>query len=373
MRIVLATQWFPPDTGGVSSHVRDLALKLVEKGHEVTVITRHGRGLEGVDTVWLRRGDYVRFPASLAGSGELAKLLRELDPDVVHSHHAFTPIPLMALATASSLEYPTILTNHSAYLNGYEHLLRALGSIALPIKALVSRADEIVAVSRAAAEFIQAFAPRRSVKVIPNGVDVEKFNPRGATPLRDTLASEFIVLFVGRLVWRKGLLQLVKAIALLDDVNATLIVVGEGPLRWRAEVLAETLGVRDRTVFLGRVRDSELPGIYRSADVVVVPSVYGESFGIVALEAMASGRPVVASRVGGLSEVVVDGETGILVQPGSPRSIAEALLALHQDRSLARKLGLNARRIVVERYSWKRLLSKLLETYERLSAGHCWR
>ena len=119
------------------------------------------------------------------------------------------------------------------------------------------------------------------------------------------------------------------------------------------------------------MRDSELPGIYRSADVVVVPSVYGESFGIVALEAMASGRPVVASRVGGLSEVVVDGETGILVQPGSPRSIAEALLALHQDRSLARKLGLNARRIVVERYSWKRLLSKLLETYERLSAGHC--
>ncbi|MCD6358090.1 MAG: glycosyltransferase family 4 protein [Thermoproteales archaeon] len=169
---------------------------------------------------------------------------------------------------------------------------------------------------------------------------------------------------MGRLVYRKGLTVLLKALSLLKDLDLTLVVVGEGPLRPSAEALARRLAIEDRVMFLGSINEWELPGVYRSADVVAVPSLYGEAFGIVALEAMATGRPVVASRVGGLSELVIGGETGVLVPPGDPEALAEALRTLYEDEELRAQMGRRGRARILELYDWRVVIRHLEEVYE---------
>ncbi|RLF10056.1 MAG: hypothetical protein DRJ69_03625 [Thermoprotei archaeon] len=133
------------------------------------------------------------------------------------------------------------------------------------------------------------------------------------------------------------------------------------------KALASRLGLNDRVVFKGVVPDEVKAKLYREAWVVAVPTLYAEGFGIVAAEAMASGVPVVATRVGGLKEVVEDGCTGLLVKPYSARELAEALIALLQDSSLRGRLSRNARLRAVERYSWSRVADRVLKTYEALS------
>ena len=365
MRVVLASQWFPPDVGGVSSHVRDLAYALARRGHEVLVLTRRGRRHGDLRVEGLSRVEYASIPLSMAGRGRIASLLTLFKPDVVHVHHAFTPIPLTVAAAAAALGYPTVLTNHSSYLDEWDLARIALGRAALPVRAVLSMVDEIIAVSHSAARFIAAFLPpSRRVRVIPNGVDSERFKPCGPAPLRDSISAEFVVLFVGRLVYRKGLTVLLKALSMLKDLNLTLVIVGEGPLRPGAEALARRLSVDDKVMFLGGIGERELPGIYRSADVVAVPSLYGEAFGIVALEAMATGRPVVASRVGGLSEVVIEGETGVLVPPGDPVALAGALRALYEDGELRAQMGRRGRARILELYDWRVVIRRLEEVYE---------
>ncbi|RLE96431.1 MAG: glycosyltransferase family 1 protein [Thermoprotei archaeon] len=365
MRVVLASQWFPPDVGGVSSHVRDLAYTLVRRGHEVLVLTRRGRRYGDLRVEGLSRVECASIPLSMAGRGRIASLLTLFKPDLVHVHHAFTPIPLAAAAAAAALGYPTVLTNHSSYLDGWDLARIALGKAALPVRAVLSKVDEVIAVSRSAARFIAAFLPPgRQVRVIPNGVDAERFKPCGPAPLRDSISADFVILFVGRLVYRKGLTVLLKALSLLKDLDLTLVVVGEGPLRPSAEALARRLAIEDRVMFLGSINEWELPGVYRSADVVAVPSLYGEAFGIVALEAMATGRPVVASRVGGLSELVIGGETGVLVPPGDPEALAEALRALYEDEELRAQMGRRGRARILELYDWRVVIRHLEEVYE---------
>jgi glycosyltransferase involved in cell wall biosynthesis len=114
---------------------------------------------------------------------------------------------------------------------------------------------------------------------------------------------------------------------------------------------------------LGVVSERDKVELYRRAKIVVVPSIFNESFGIVALEAMASGRPVIASRVGGLEDVVVNGETGILVEPGSEEQLAEAIETLLGDEGYRRRLGANARRLVEEKYSWDAIIDRIIYVY----------
>ncbi len=334
MRVALVTEWFYPDVGGVAAHVVGLAEALARRGHEVVVFTPSGEPLSSCfRVVRLKRLLPVPHAPPVAWDG-LSGF------DVVHAHHAFAPTPLASIVKAERKRIPCVLTNHT--LAPAPHLVTPLLA---PLSRLLSKAKAIIAVSRAAARFISRIY-RGPIYVIPNGVDTRRFKPSKEP------CNEPIALFVGRLVHRKGVHVLIRAFERVqrEVKEAKLVVAGRGPLRRPLEELARRLGVR--AVFLGFVPHEELPSTYRRATVLAMPSLYAEAFGITALEAMASGLPVVASRCGGLAEVVVHGETGLLVRPGDVGELAEALTLLLSDLELARSVGASARRLAVARYDW---------------------
>ncbi len=370
MRVLLASEWFPPEIGGVASHVKELALNLSLRGHEVAVLTKKvtGRVAVSYQLIELEPPEYLRSFRGLSGNGVLKRILERYRPDIVHAHHAFTPIPLLTLRAAFVNGYGTVLTNHSAYLYNYDYLLKALGYIVYPLRTVFWKTDRIIAVSRVAAKFIRTFAPQARITVIPNGVDTAKFSPRGSKKFREMIGGDFLILYVGRLVHRKGVHLLVDAMTYLKDEipNAKLVIAGSGHLYSVLKEKIETNDLKDSVVLLGKVDERDLPDLYRSADIFVLPSLYGESFGIVVLEAMASGLPVIASPVGGVREVIKNCVNGILLKEKSPRSIALQVLKLYQNPRLRKSLALKARKTAVERYDWKIVAKKVEKVYEKI-------
>ena len=283
------------------------------------------------------------LPAALAGA------------EIVHAHH-FRSVPTrMSAVTARILGAATAVTDHGLPGRTWGGLVHRLF-------------DRFLAVSRFSAQLLAA--PPARTQVIYGGADPRRFAP-GPTADRDG------VLFVGRLTPHKGIDQLVRAL----PAGAALRIAGSSghdphpPERDYPALLRRLAQGRDVT-FLGPVPDRDLPELYRRAAVLALPSVdrtcYGrhipvpELLGLAALEAMASGTPVVASRIGGLAEVVVDGETGFLVQPGDTAALADRLERLMSDRRLAARLSANARDLVMERFTWQACAKRCLTAYEAL-------
>jgi glycosyltransferase involved in cell wall biosynthesis len=209
----------------------------------------------------------------------------------------------------------------------------------------------------------------RALKIVPCGVDLEHFTPDG--PREDRRSDRMRIVTLSRLVPRKGIADVIEA--LVDVPHAELVVAGGGegpdlltdPEAQRLSTLARTLGVADRVYLRGRVERAEVPALLRSADVVACTPWY-EPFGIVPLEAMACGVPVVVSSVGGLVDTVVDGMTGIHVPPQSPRQLAIALNALAAEPARRRMLGRLGVERVRARYSWSRVAAETFEVYRGL-------
>ena len=351
MRVALATEWFYPDVGGVATHVGGLARALAKMGHDVTILTpsRFGVSIDGYRVVTLRR----LIPLPYAPPVSLARVnLREFD--LVHAHHAFTPTPILSLLRASSEMVPCVVTNHTL-----APVPEVAGRILLPLRGILSRARAVISVSRASASFISRIYSG-PVFVIPNGVDTAVFAPPRNAPGAPR------ALFVGRLVHRKGVHVLIRAFRLVqrEVAGAELVIAGKGPLLRPLRALARRLGVNAQ--FTGYVSPQELPELYRSARVFAMPSLYAEAFGVTALEAMASGLPVVATACGGLTEVVSNGETGLLVKPGDEKSLAGALALLLSDPRLSRLMGLRARRAAVDRFDWSVVAEKVVRVYARI-------
>jgi phosphatidyl-myo-inositol alpha-mannosyltransferase len=342
--------------GGVQSHVEQLATELARLGDEVTVLgpgspvreaTRASDGLPG-HVAWrgLGRSHAIPFNGSVApialdprAGREVALTLRDVGPDVIHVHEPM--VPVVGPAAVWSQAAPVVATFHAwSDRAGAYRLVRPVA------RRLLARLAVRIAVSPAAASYHAGAlgVPERSFRVVPNGVDATRF--RDAAPLASVYdPSRPTLLFVGRLEHRKGLDQLVRAFTLLkaERSDLRLLVVGDGPERGRCEQLLPTR-LRADVRFLGRVAQDELPGCYAAADVYVSPALGGESFGIVLLEAMAAGTPVVASDIPGYRTVVTDGVDGRLVAPGDPRALAAAIGALLDAPALRRALAAEGRR-----------------------------
>jgi glycogen synthase len=213
----------------------------------------------------------------------------------------------------------------------------------------------------------------RKVRIVPNGVDPEKFKPLpNPEALRKQfgLGSEPCVLFVGSLIARKGLPFLVEAAkkTLKEHVETKFLIVGEGPLKSQLLGTLEAANLGGNFKFLGNVKEDALPALYNCADVFVLPSVQ-EGQGIVLLEAQASSKPVAAFDVGGVNEAVRNGETGLLVKRGSTDELADALLKLISDRVLREKMGAAGRKFVVENFTWDICAQKMLAVYREALAN----
>ncbi|RLE75408.1 MAG: hypothetical protein DRZ80_02840 [Thermoprotei archaeon] len=368
MRILLASEWLSPDTGGVARHVDDLANLLVEKGYKVGVITRKKkeRSKRKYMIFEVSRLNYLRLLSNVRGKGGVFEKLRAFQPDIVHAHHAFTPTPLFTLWAAKTFNLPAILTNHSAYFCDYEYLLKTIGYIGFPFRTFIEKADIIVSVSKISKNFIKHFTTK-DVIVIPNGVNVTRFSPR-VNGLRDQIDSDLVILYVSRIVRRKGPHLLVEALRYVRKriPSVKLLIVGEGSFEEYLRRRVYDLDLRKNVEFLGRVPDEELPKIYNSADIFVLPSVYGESFGIVILEAMSSGLPVIVSNVGGLREIVKNNVDGIILDRNNPIEIYEKIMFLYHNKEFRNMLSYNARKKVLKLYDWRIILEKIENIYKRL-------
>ena len=362
MKIGLVCPYIYPDSGGVAQHVRFLYENLRLRGHDVRILTAsHGpqRASEG-DIIRLGVGVSVPINASVGTLtfsprylGQIGSMLDRERFDVLHFHEPFIPfLSLFLLRESSSVN---IATFHAfgGFSPSYEFGSRALRGYA-------GRLHGRIAVSAAARHFIDRFFPG-DYKVIPNGVDVGRY--ANAVPLARWQDGTPNVLFVGRHEPRKGLLDLLKAHRTLRqaDFESRLLVVGSGPQEREARRYVLTRGLQG-VEFLGRVSDDEKAQLFRTADVYVSPATGGESFGIVLLEAMAAGTPIVCSDIHGYKGVVRRGREGLLVPPRSPRELADAIARLLGDRALREQMGA-AGRARAEEFSWPRVAAKVEDYY----------
>ena len=380
------------DAGGQNVHVAALSLALARRGHEVTVYTRRDAPRlparvplgPGVVVEHLRAGPPTEVPKDellphmddLAA--ELAKRWALDPPDVVHAH--FWMSGLAALLAARATGVPVVQTFHALGTVKRRHQGSKDTSPAqrLRIERAVARdAASIVATcTDEVRELARMKVRRERVTVIPCGVDVEHFTPDG--PVAPRGRHRFRLVVVGRLVERKGVDDVIRALPLVP--GAELVVAGGpdvealdiDPEVQRLRAVAERHRVADRVTFLGRVGRAAMPALLRSADVVVAVPWY-EPFGLVPLEAMACGVPVVASAVGGLQDTVVDGSTGDLVPPRRPDVLAQALLSLLADPVRRQAYGLAGVDRVRARYTWDRIAADTEAAYgrvlDRLAAG----
>ncbi|HYU92111.1 MAG TPA: glycosyltransferase family 4 protein [Actinomycetota bacterium] len=362
MRVALACPYAWDSPGGVQVHVRELGERLRGRGHEVLVLTPSRK--PPVEP-WVRAvGRPVEVPYNrstapidprLWSVRPVRQLLFGFQPDVVHAHEPFTPSTSM-WATLSS-PAPVVATFHS----GAERSL--LFDLASPVLRRMARR---IAVRIAVSERAAAFARARlggDFRVVPNGLDVASFaaaEPADLGPGRG-------LLFVGRLHRRKGFPVAVEAFRLLADRHADtrLVVAGDGEERAAADRLQPP--VRARVTMLGIVPHDQLPRYYAACDLLVAPSLGGESFGYVLLEAMAAGLPVVASRIPGYDEVVRDGREGFLVPPGNPRALADAAAKVLDDPTMAQTMG-HAGRTTAARYDWAVVAGQIETAYREALA-----
>jgi glycosyltransferase involved in cell wall biosynthesis len=289
--------------------------------------------------------------------------------DVVHVHlgEDLAVLPLAELA-AWPRRLPVVVTVHCspshtlAVSNPRTALLRGLGGW-IERRGERRAAATIVFTSRLADRLGQG-PGSPSVHVMRRGIDRGLFVEPGEVPFPEIPGHPRVV-FLGRVVRAKGVETLVEAAARVQAPGMQLVLVGDGPDRARVERMAQELGVADRVHVTGFIPHEQVPAVLASADLLVLPSFY-EELGTVLIEAMQVGLPVVASRVGGIPEVVEDGVTGLLVTPGDPAELATAIDAVLSDGDLARRLGANAARRAPD-YDLECVGAQVHELYERLA------
>ncbi|MFN2608392.1 MAG: glycosyltransferase [Acidimicrobiales bacterium] len=394
MRVALVSEHASPlatlggvDAGGQNVHVAALAVALARQGAEVVVHTR--RDDPGLPpSVELAPGATVEHlnagpPRPVAKDdlvphmGALGRaLLRSWTarrPDVVHAH--FWMSGMASVAAATGLGVPVVQTFHALGVVKRRH--QGAGDTSPPQREsveadLAQRVDRVVATaSEEVFELVRMGADPTRITVVPCGVDVERFSPDGPVEPRPGPGRRRVVV-VSRLVARKGVDDVIAALPRLPDVE---LVVAGGPdvagLAANAEArrlrrLAAAAGVADRVDLRGRVAHADLPALLRSADAVACVPRY-EPFGLVALEAMACGVPVVATAVGGLCDTVVDGVTGFHVRPADPAGVAAALDRVLGDTALAARLGTAGRARTRTRYRWDHVARSTLSVYTELT------
>ncbi len=373
MKLLLLTQRFPPALGGVENHVWHLGQGLIAHGDEVEVITTDLRKdipferLEAETENFsfpvhrLRAIKAAPLPHAL-GNVAPAMLRQVLSGswDIIHAH-AYGYFPTFVAATGRFLgRSALVITPHSD--PGRPSLEKRVFDTFVPIVTL-KRADRVVALTHLEARYLESLGVAGDrIVVIPNGVDIDEFLPP-SEGLRQ--GDGTTVLFAGRCYpQQKGLETLMRATSLLPaEARVHVRIVGED---WGGYAvvggMAKSLGIEDRVTLVGRLERAQVVEEFHRADLFVLPSLF-DSFPIVLLEAMAAGLPVVATSVGGIPEVVEDGRTGLLVEPGNPQALSAALERLAQAPSVRKEMGRRGRERA-RLFSWEQIVLRTRQVYE---------
>lgn len=368
MRIIQICPYSWDAHGGVQAHVRHLSDELLQRGHQVRVLAP---GIEQPAQPYVQlvgRPTRIRFNGSVAplcidpfAAAAVRGAFDDFRPDVVHVHEPFAPSTSLlgvlcadAPVVATFHAYHEPFTVHGGIYTGWSQLLRPVWS----------RIDYRIAVSAAAQRTMSARMRGSPSAIVPNGASIAHFAGAEAA----VLPPGRRMLFVGRLEPRKGFRVAVDAFAELGHCypDLRLVVVGDGPQRTQVRRLPR--GLRARVDMIGRVSHAALPTYHAASDFFVAPATGRESFGIVLVEAMAAGLPVIASDLPGYGEVVRHEREGLLVTPGDPAALADASARLLDDSALANRLshagGLRART-----FAWPRVAAKVERVYGKVMAA----
>lgn len=363
LRVLQVGKYYPPHMGGIETHLQNLSDELQKTVRVRVLVANNGSGTvrEPVDGVDVTR---VGTVATLAGAPLCPKMvgqIRRSDADITHLH---LPNPAAVLAyLASGHRAPLIATYHSDVVR-QKVLDTAFGPIQ---RRLLDRCEAIVVSSPNLIESSRTLSAYRDrCRVLPFGIPLDRFQRADAAEVA-RIRAEFgprLVLGVGRMIYYKGFEYLIEA---MREVDANLLLVGRGPLRAELEARVRALGVSDRVTFLGEMPD--VAPYYHAADVFVLPSIArSEAFGLVQVEAMACGTPVVNTRLAsGVPFVSRHGETGLTVAPKDAGALADAIRTLLRDDALRARMGEAARRRAEGEFGIRAMATRTLQLYGEIS------
>jgi glycosyltransferase involved in cell wall biosynthesis len=328
-------------------------------GHDCEVISFRPAAIEGARVTHVSGLEPLGKARYLVHARKVSRLIRERQPDLLHAMH-LTSYGFLGALSGYHPFLASVWGMDIFEAPGLTPLHRWITRYAL------SRADAVTATGAALADATMRFMPSgRDVHSIPYGVDLERFRPaEGAAP-----QGRPVIGTVSRLSREKGLHHLIEAVASPELRGiATVRIAGDGPERARLEADVRDRGLEYVVDFAGWLDYEDVPAFLQSLDIFVLPSLF-EGFGVAAVEASAAGLPVIASRVQGLPDVVVDGETGILVPPGDGAALARAIRSLLDDPMRARGLGLAGRSFVSQRYDWSKNAAEMERLYIELAGS----
>jgi glycosyltransferase involved in cell wall biosynthesis len=368
LKVLQVGKYYPPARGGMETHLEQLCQQLKTKVELEVIVSNHcdGEEYETVNGVTVRR---LKASTTIAGAPiclDLPRAIRQAKADIIHVH---TPHPSALLGyLASGAPGHLVCTYHSDIVRQ-----KTLGMLLAPLQSAAFRRAKAIIVSN---PNILATSPvlarhRELCAIASFGIECSFYETPNERAV-DTVRRQFgapIVLAVGRLVYYKGFEFLIRAIARLPDV-AALVIIGEGPLRSRLEAEIGALGLRGRVHLLGNVPDPSV--YYHACDVFVLPSIArSEAFGIVQLEAMACGKPVINTRIegSGVSFVSCHGKTGLTVTPADASALAKAIADLLRDDLLRAQLGRAGKQRVREHFTLQGMRDRTLAVYHRVMAG----
>ncbi|MBV9092113.1 MAG: glycosyltransferase [Mycobacteriaceae bacterium] len=392
MRIAMISEHASPlaalggvDAGGQNVHVAELSAAMARRGHQVLVYTRRDdaglpervRTAAGYTVVHVPAGPATNLGKDdlLEHMGPFGEFLAEQwiteRPDIAHAHFWMSGVATRFAARRRNI--PMVQTFHALGVVKRRHqgVQDTSPAARAHLEEVLARDTDWVAATSTdeVFELVRLGRPRSRTSVIPCGVDLKRFTPDGPRAQRSARRR---VVAVGRLVPRKGFDILVRAIVAVPGTELLIVGgpdvggLGFDPEAVRLSTLAAELGVADRVRLTGSVSRPEMPALLRSADVVACTPWY-EPFGIVPVEAMACGVPVLAAAVGGMLDTVVDGGTGVLVPPRDPGACAEALNAMLADPARLAEWGRAGRARAESRYSWDRIAADTLKVYQRMA------
>lgn len=381
MKICILSKMFPPDIGGAETYAYELANALGKNGHSVDVYTQRPKNDDeptlhenvSVFRITKTRRKLVTFE-TMYYSMRVRQLVDVTAYDVVHG--TLMPASTVALTPGIGMaDVPLVVTSHGTSMDEFHSIVPAtyedylLKYLFHPINVVMDSvagrfADAIVAISTHSAERLNNWYrfDEGVIECVSHGVDTERFHPE--TEAHPSVSEDrFTALYVGRLGPRKGLDLAIAAVSEAGQ-DIEFKIAGTGRHADRLRGLALDGGVGDRVDLLGNVPDEELPSLYATADVLILPSTY-EGFGLVVLEAMASGTPVIGTAVGGVTDIIDDGTNGYLI-PRKSSVLANRLDTLASDSSLLDEMGSNARSRA-EAMSWERVAEEIAEIYRNVA------
>ena len=378
-KLCVVTHTFLPHVGGIERVVYEQSKRLLQKRFELMVLTNRintakqysydGIKVQCYDSLSI--GFRLGIPYPIPNVTSYKAFLESVKSStLIHAHGHPYLSSLIAAKLAKRYSKPFVLTQHNTFIK-YENFwdtVERLNDFAVG-KAVLKEADKIIVVSNATMKYVLSLgADPEKIKLLYNGVDLKRFKP--LTGVKDAVREKLgipknalVVITVRRLVYKNGVDTLIDSakIAIKKNPRLLFLVVGTGPDFAEVKARIEQLGIGNSFRLMGFVSDEDLPVYYNAADFFVLPSKSGEGLPLVALEAMACGLPVVATRVGGIAEIMMEGY-GKIVPPDNPDALAEAVLEFSHRELSALKNGLRSR--IEQKFSWDKNVERLVKTYE---------